>query len=240
MTSWTPEAEWSAWARLGTLPLLSLGLDHRSRVVVLAAHPDDEVLGAGGLLRRVAASGAHLTVVWATDGEAAVPAAAEADRRALAIVRRTEASAALQLLQVEPMRTCWLGLPDGRLTQLSLRLEDLLRPVVAGADLVLATWRGDGHPDHDALGRAAARTVPAERLLEYPVWGWHQRRVEDPDWRWARATMLPLAPADIRSKQRAIAAHVSQVEPTPGRRPVLSAEFLAHFARGAEVFLGVC
>ena len=239
MTTGTSEEDWAVWPGLGTLPHLRLELDHRSRVVVLAAHPDDEVLGAGGLLRRVARSRAHLTVVWATAGEAAVPGAEETDKRTLAVLRRAEAAEALRLLEVQPMRTRWLGLPDGRLTELSARLELLLRPLVADADLVLTTWRHDVHPDHVALGRAAARTVPAERLLEYPVWGWHRRCAADPDWRWDRATVLPLAPADVRCKQRAIAAHASQVGPAPGRTPVLAAEFLAHFAGGAEVFLGV-
>lgn len=239
MTTWTPEADWAAWPGLGTLPPLQLELDHRSRVVVLAAHPDDEILGAAGLLRRVAGSGAHLTVVWATDGEAAVPGSDETAKRHLAVRRRTEAAAALRALQVEPARTLGLGLPDGQLTELSPQLCDLVHPVVADADLVLVTWRHDDHPDHAALGRAAARSVPARRLQEYPVWGWHHRAAADPGWCWERATALPLDPSDVRSKRQAIAAHASQVVPAPGRPAVLPAEFLDHFTRSVEVFLGV-
>src|SRR5882672_10858445 len=41
----------------------------RDRLMVLAPHPDDETLGAGGLLQRAAARGVATRVVFATDGD---------------------------------------------------------------------------------------------------------------------------------------------------------------------------
>jgi GlcNAc-PI de-N-acetylase len=41
------------------------------RVLVVAAHPDDETLGAGGFLHATSAAGAQIELVAATDGEAA-------------------------------------------------------------------------------------------------------------------------------------------------------------------------
>jgi len=40
-------------------------------VVVFAAHPDDETLGAGGLIHQAVASGAHVTIVVMTNGDMA-------------------------------------------------------------------------------------------------------------------------------------------------------------------------
>ena len=40
------------------------------RVVVVAPHPDDEVLAAGGLMRWMACRGREVLVVGVTDGEA--------------------------------------------------------------------------------------------------------------------------------------------------------------------------
>ena len=69
----TAETEWEQWSGPEGWPALDPASLLGRPVVVLAAHPDDEVLGAGGLVCRLAAAGAHLRFVWATDGEASHP-----------------------------------------------------------------------------------------------------------------------------------------------------------------------
>lgn len=64
----TPEDAWAAWPRLAHLP--PGGLGSPASVVVLAAHPEDEVLGAGGILSLMASAGTRLRLVAVTDGEA--------------------------------------------------------------------------------------------------------------------------------------------------------------------------
>jgi hypothetical protein len=66
----TDERTWAAWSWLSTLPGSGLaGLAGVTSAVVVAAHPDDEVLGAGGLISVLAASRARLRLVAVTDGE---------------------------------------------------------------------------------------------------------------------------------------------------------------------------
>ena len=67
-------------------------------LLVVAAHPDDETLGAGGLLRRAARSGARIVVVIATDGEASHPHSPTHDRATLAQRRRDEVRGSVALL----------------------------------------------------------------------------------------------------------------------------------------------
>src|SRR6185312_15572981 len=75
----TAEEAWDGWVELKHLPVAD-PLDWPSAVIV-AAHPDDEILGAGGTLARLAAGGARLRLVAVTDGEASHPEPTRGTRR---------------------------------------------------------------------------------------------------------------------------------------------------------------
>lgn len=132
------------------------------RVLALAAHPDDESVGCGGLLATLADAGAVVHVCFATDGEATIGAsmpAAEVGRR-----RRAEAQAACRVLGTRPPR--FLGLPDGGLAAHADELAAGVRGLVdeLRPEVVVAPWELDGHPDHRALFAAIPSGVP--------VWGY--------------------------------------------------------------------
>lgn len=235
----TAEADWEQWpGRSGWPELDPLSLLDQP-VVLLAAHPDDEVLGAGGLVCLLAAAGAQLRFVWATDGEASHPGSTASGVRGLAATRRAESAAALDRLGAPAASRVRLELPDGGLAEREDDLVRLLRCVTGPEDLVIAPWRGDAHPDHEACGRAAAAV--SSRVLEYPVWAWHWARPGDERVPWDRALRLDL-PADVRArKAAAVACFASQVRPLgpdPEDGPVLPPGVLAHFARDYEVLLG--
>jgi GlcNAc-PI de-N-acetylase len=126
--------------------------------LALAAHPDDEVLGAGGLMSMLAASRARLRLVAVTDGERSHQG--HSSPAVLARRRTAETAAALRALGAGATEVIRLGLPD---TRLAVREDDLaaaLAPLVAGFDLCLAPWDGDLHPDHEAASRAARGLGP--------------------------------------------------------------------------------
>ena len=50
-------------------PPAVLDVPNATRLLVIAPHPDDEVLGAGGLMQRVKATGGAVRVVYLTDGD---------------------------------------------------------------------------------------------------------------------------------------------------------------------------
>ncbi|MGH3155302.1 MAG: PIG-L deacetylase family protein, partial [Streptosporangiaceae bacterium] len=87
----TAEAAWSRWPMLGRVP--TLDVTGWASVVIVAAHPDDEVLGPGGIIATLAAAGASVRVVAVTDGEASH--GHRADPAALTRRRVTERQAAL-------------------------------------------------------------------------------------------------------------------------------------------------
>ncbi|WP_372510163.1 PIG-L deacetylase family protein [Mycolicibacterium pyrenivorans] len=134
-----------------------------------------------------------------------------------------------------------LGLPDGQIAERDERLADLVTEILATkppGTWCAATWRGDGHPDHEAVGRAAA--VAAERtgavLLEYPVWMWHWARPDDGAVPWHRASAAPLTRFAVERKNVAAQAFRSQlVPPAPGVDPVLPPYVLSRLMAVGEV-----
>ncbi len=207
-------------------------------MTLVAPHPDDEVLACGGLLFRVAATGTLVQVVSVTDGEASNPGGsvppAELARRRVA-----ETRTALAILGVPaPLR---LARPDGG----AAALEDPVatRTPAGPGTVLVGPWSGDGHPDHDAVGRGCARAAArtGATAVAYPVWTWHWATPDDPRVPWHRARRVTLPPAARAAKDRAIAAFSTQTRPLgplPADAPVLTPGTLARFARPYEIVFG--
>ena len=223
----TPEGDW----RTDAIPAEPLTVGDGALIVV-AAHPDDETLGAGGLLRTAARDGREVTVLIATDGEAADPT-----RPGAGIARRQETAAALAHLAPRA-GIRFLGLPDGGLRERTEELDALLTDEFRRHDpadtTVAVTWWEDGHRDHRVLGEAVRRTASGMRVLGYPVWYWHWGDPDAPHaGPWVR---LDLDDDARRAKRAAIGAYASQHDPDRGE-PVLHAGMLAHFDRAHELFV---
>ncbi len=191
------------------IPYAATGLSGR-RILVFAAHPDDEVGGPGGALC-LAAPGAEAMRLWiATDGtrQEGVPAGTEA---AYGLGRRQESAAAAAILGLPAPE--FGGLPDRGLTE---RPDDLRREIErlfaeTRPDLVFCPSPVEIHPDHRALAEAVYARVAGSRA-------------EDPDhdlYRYVRVAfyelshpLLPNALVDIgpaaERKARALAAFTSQ------------------------------
>ncbi|MCM2422759.1 PIG-L deacetylase family protein [Streptomyces sp. RKAG293] len=234
----TDEALWRAWPGLRSLPAAALPV--RGRVVIVAAHPDDEVLGFGGSISLLAAAGVELTVVSVTDGERSHPGSRVVDPVSLAAIRATETRAALDELGADRARVIRLGVPDtdvaGHEVPLAAKLTGLLR----GAALCVAPWTGDLHADHEAAGRAALRAADAAGVpcLLYPVWMWHWARPDDPRVPWESGARIGLPPAALARKASAVERFASQIRPlgpAPEDAAILPPEETAHHLRDLEV-----
>ena len=133
-------------------------------VLVIAAHPDDEVLGCGGTVALHARAGDEVTAVIACEGESL--------RYGPAGVGQAEHSRrAAEMLGLKATRQ--LGLPDQRLDTLSLL--DLIAPLERAVRevrpaVVYCQFGGDANRDHELLFRAAlVATRPLEPFLEAEI-----------------------------------------------------------------------
>ena len=231
----TAEDAWESWLDLRYLPIT----DPLSwpGVVVVAAHPDDEVLGVGGTMAILAAAGVRLRLVAVTDGEASHPGT---DPAVIATTRAAESAEALARLGAEAAEVIRLGFPDTGLAAREEELSAALATQCVGFGMCLAPWEADAHADHEAAGRAARRAarLAGVPVLTYPIWMWHWAKPADARVPWYRARQVPLPASVVSRKQAAINAFTSQLtDRDPATGPVLPAGIVAHFSRQQEVLL---
>lgn len=206
----------------------------RDRLLVLSAHPDDESIGAGRLLSAWRRSGGHARAVAATAGEACFDHVA-ARPEGLAAARLVEWRSALAALDVEAGET--YGLPDGGLDAAEEALSHAVGRTADGSGpaeqlVLLAPHPHDPHPDHRAVGRAAA-TVGAR--LGVPVWHF---RVWMTYWSGpdvdlgGRLVTVDVDAPDDRAWESAVRCFATQLEPQrAGWGAVVPPGMLAHHDR---------
>lgn len=184
--------------------------------LVLAPHPDDETLGAGGLISALSAMGGKVAVAYLTDGSGSHRGAAGWSRTRIANVRAKEAGAALRLLGSPdpPIKLRWRDAAP--FASDSPEFERTIRQLVAFCRRqqirrIVSSWAADPHCDHEAaalLAVAVGRKLGVTPLY-YSVWGWTIADLQD-RLRGVRAIAVPVAKWRGRSR-RALDQHRTQL-----------------------------
>jgi LmbE family N-acetylglucosaminyl deacetylase len=183
--------------------------------LILAPHPDDEVVAAAATIARARAAGDRFFALYLTSG---VPAAYkmwrwDQTRRAERVARRrTEAMAAADILGIEPV-----GFSDWPSRTLKSHLGEALGWIAAivaqrGIDaLWVSAWEG-GHQDHDVANFLAAHAGcggPVLEFAEYNTGGGHARwqRFAVPN---GSETVVQLTREEALAKRRLLAIYRSE------------------------------
>ncbi|MGJ5242000.1 PIG-L deacetylase family protein [Bradyrhizobium oligotrophicum] len=194
--------------------------------VVLSPHPDDETLGAGGLIAESCAAGGEVDIIVVTDGSGSHPRSQQYPREKLVALRYAEVHAAGRALGLHEDRVTFLGLRDTMAPMSGPDFDEAVQTTLdvvrrSGAGALFVTWEGDPHCDHQAsaaLAKAVRRSSPGLKLWAYPVWGWHL--VADTEMQQPPPTAVRIDISSHRDRKRAaIDAHASQMTGLIGDDP---------------------
>ncbi len=212
-------------------------------VLVIAAHPDDEVLGCGGTIAKLVRGGATVNVAFLADGVAARGSGGvEADqaRAGELAARRTAAHEACGILGAKIVS--FGDGPDNRLD--TLALLDVIKPIETLIrahlpDTILTHHGGDLNVDHRRAHEAVATACRPQRghsvrtLLSFEV-------PSSTEWQ-LPGSAAPFAPnwfvdigAELKLKLAAVQAYAQEMRPWPHPRSPEAIEHLARW-RGATV-----
>jgi len=194
--------------------------DPTLRLVILAAHPDDETLGASVVLARFPSS----RVIYLTDGAPRDthlwPPSMGGSREDYAEVRRSEVAKVLAHVGISTEQVFWLGGIDQEATfdirTLLARLVEFLH--AWRMDLLITHPYEGGHPDHDSaalVARLTARSLGSEAPVISEMTSYHVRNGQcvtgeflNPEP--ASEIALELSEDDRRRKRRMLDGYRSQ------------------------------
>jgi len=193
-----------------------------TRVLVIAAHPDDELLGLGGTVARHAAAGDEVTAVIVSEG-ATSRYASGADEA----LRESARAAAAVLGTREPL---FLGLRDQYLD--AQTILEVIRPVEeavrsARPDIVYTHHWGDLNRDHRVVSEAvmvACRPVGdgyPPRLYCFETPSSSEWSSTDHSLQFVPNHFVDIA-ATVDVKLRAMACYQTEVRPAPHPRALES------------------
>jgi LmbE family N-acetylglucosaminyl deacetylase len=151
-----------------------------TRIVVLAPHMDDEVIGCGGTLYRHIQKGAEVTVVYLTDGRYGskqLSMLSGEDRRKyqaeLIEIRKAEAQLAMNTLGIQ--KGIFLDAEETKLAasaEVYKQVQHILHAV--RPDIVYLPFFWEAHPDHSATSQVLLAATDGTALqfecYGYEVW----------------------------------------------------------------------
>lgn len=179
-------------------------------IAIIAPHPDDEVLGCGGLIQRLTSLGHEVYVIFLTGGEGSHKNCCDVSAEHLVAARRKLSISINHSLGVKGLHH--LQYPDGGICQehnetnkLKLLLENICPSCV-----LIPHW-GEGWRDHIQAAEVTKHLLSSEILVyEYCVWVWYYNI-----WKldWKNATVLCMNSKEHRKKVQAVNHYIKPKAP---------------------------
>lgn len=182
--------------------------------LIVAPHPDDEILGCAGLIQRLLQNGVKVHIVILTRGESSHEGCCSIDKEQLKEARKELAQKMTALVKLSTKNLYLLDYPDGGVaythaaTQQLNKLIDDIKP-----DTIFVPHEKEGHPDHVEAHRIVLRLTqikPEINIYAYCVWFWYYNR-----WKldWKNAFLLKMNKAEHQLKNEAIDGYTQPLAP---------------------------
>ena len=206
------------------------------KALIVVAHPDDEVLGCGGLIKRLSNSGSEIEIIFLSDGESSRDMN---DSSKAVKARKSSAHEAARILGVSRIHFCDFednAMDKSSLLEIICSVEKIL--LNFEPDLVITHFIGDLNIDHQITSRAvitACRPQPnfsVRALLMFETlssteWTHNQKNIFNPN--------LYVDISDFLSdKLDALKKYDSEIRDWPHPRSIKGLEVLAN-KRGSDV-----
>ena len=182
-------------------------------ILIVAPHPDDEIIGCGGLIAHLVKENKAPHVVIMTGGEGSHHGCCDTSSGDIVAARRrlTRNAAAIVGLPIENIHE--LNYPDGGISMNNTetdRLKTLIDELQP--DTILVPHWGEGWSDHIQTAEIVKQIAPhsAKRWM-FCVWVWYYNVWRDLDWK--NAAQLCMTPAEHRIKLDAMDAYIRPLAP---------------------------
>lgn len=204
-------------------------------LVVVAARPDDELLGLGGTIAALVDQGMDVRVISVCDRDAALRLTGLPALDRQFPEQRFDQHVAAGILGVKELTH--LGLPTGDLDRHAGELTDLIADALQPGVWCAVPWSGDDDPDTTVVAAAAAAAAhrTGARPLQYPVWTRHLPAVSRPTLPWDRLHTVAVPGSAHARKHSAVEWYIGSFR--NDARPALASVLYPQLAIGETVFV---
>ena len=223
----TPKQIWLSSPTIEKLERMSIDdeFPHGHRVLILAPHPDDEIVGCAGLIQQLIAKGIEIVLIAITNGTSSHPNSTLYQPYQLNQLRPLESLNALKFLGAQNIERIEFNILDGEVSHHFKTIVQKLEKVIRPNDILVSTFYLDGHPDHEFTAYAAYQIATQYQLKFYQVliWALHWADPESSKIPWEYGLRLDLNKSQIELKEQAIRCFKTQIESdnTTNQPPIL-------------------
>lgn len=176
----------------------------QGNIIIVAPHPDDDVIGVGGTMRLLADKGCNVFSIYITDGSSPV-----FKNNNIQHIRRQEALAALRIVKARGgifLNHKSRGLTDAGAKKIIDELRDILQFFIPEQIYLPSPF--ENHTTHNRVTSLAIRAIRRTQNYHPELWGYH---VWGGMYGLAGSKTIDIS-RTVFSKRKAIRMHKSQIE----------------------------